>query len=89
MLVAAGATGFADVHAAAVSLGQLTTGAGIGAREATFALCLAFATNSLMKCLAALTGGGTYAVPVIAGLVVINAALVGSVLLAIPGPVAH
>ncbi len=84
VLVAAGATGFADVHAAAVSLGQVTANAGITPREATFALCLAFGTNSLMKCIAAATGGRAYALPVIAGLLVINAALVGTILLTGP-----
>jgi len=68
------------VHAAAISLGQLVANAGITPREAAFALSSAFATNSAMKCLAALTGGRVYALPVIAGILVINAALFGTAL---------
>lgn len=78
ILVAAAATGLADVHAATISVGQLVANASLSPSEAAFALCCAFATNSLMKCLAALTGGRVYALPVIAGIVVINIALFGA-----------
>lgn len=81
IFVAAAATGLADVHAAAISVGQLVANAGITPREAAFALCFAFATNSAMKCLAALAGGRVYALSVIAGIIVINAALFGTALL--------
>ncbi|MCB1576608.1 MAG: hypothetical protein KDI81_04500, partial [Xanthomonadales bacterium] len=71
------AAGFADVHAAAVSLGQLNAALALPAHEAGVALAAAFATNSLVKCVAAFaTGGMAYARPMIIGIVVINLALV-------------
>jgi len=81
VLIAAAATGLADVHAAAVSVGQLATRTDLPPRDAALALCLAFATNSLLKCIAAATGGRAFAMPVIAGIVAIAATLVGVVFL--------
>ena len=77
VIIAAAAAGFADVHAAAVSLGQLNAALALPAHEAGVALAAAFATNSLVKCVAAFaTGGMAYARPMIIGIVVINLALV-------------
>lgn len=71
---AAAATGFADVHAAAVALGRLVWAGGISADQATWALFAAFATNSLVKCAAAVAGGRAYALAVGAGIAVLNLA---------------
>ena len=76
VLAAAAATGFADVHAAAVTLGQLVRGGGVPAPEASWALAAALTANSLVKCIAAAVGGWRYFVPVSVGVVLINAALV-------------
>ena len=73
VLLAAAATGFADVHAAAISLAQLSTGANIDVFA--YALAVAFAANSAMKCFAASAGGRAYALPVIGGVVAISATL--------------
>lgn len=76
VLAAAAATGLADVHAAAVGLGQLVSGGGVAAPEAAWALAAAFSANSLVKCAAGAVGGLRYFVPVAAGVVLINLALV-------------
>lgn len=82
VIIAAAAAGLADVHAAAVSLGQLNAATALPVGEAGIALAAAFATNSLVKCVAAFaTGGMAYARPMIAGIVVINLALVAGLLL--------
>lgn len=74
VFAAAAAAGFADVHAAAVSLGQIA--AGVGAHEASLALAAAFTTNSVVKCVGAMVGGRAYALPVIGGVIAIAAVLV-------------
>lgn len=74
VFAAAAAAGFADVHAAAVSLAQIA--GDIGAHEAGLALAAAFATNSLVKCVGATVGGHAYALPVIGGVVAISVVLV-------------
>ncbi len=73
--VAAAATGLADVHAAAVGIADLTASGGLDTRAASFALAIAFLANSLMKCLAAISGGRAFAWPVIGGIVAINVGL--------------
>lgn len=73
--VAAAATGLADVHAAAVGIADLTANGGLATRAGSFALAIAFLANSLMKCLAASTGGRAFALPVIGGIVAINIGL--------------
>lgn len=81
VLAAAAAAGLADVHAAAISLGQLVGSGSVPTHEAAWALAVAFTTNSLVKCIGAGTGGRAYAVPVILGVAAINAALVAAVAL--------
>jgi uncharacterized membrane protein (DUF4010 family) len=73
---AVAATGLADVHAAAVTLGQLVSGAALSEQQAAWALVAAFCANSLVKCLVAVPAGRAYALPVIAGVLGINAALI-------------
>jgi uncharacterized membrane protein (DUF4010 family) len=82
IFAAAAATGLADVHAAIVTLAQLVSGAGIPVHEAALAVGIAFTTNSIMKCGAAVTGGSGYAPPVILGIVVINVTLLAALWLA-------
>ncbi|MEO5560163.1 MAG: DUF4010 domain-containing protein [Dokdonella sp.] len=71
VVLAATATGFADVHAAALSLAQMYSGA--DSDVFAYALAAAFVTNSTMKGIAAGTGGSAYALPVIGGVAVISA----------------
>lgn len=79
VLAAAAASGIADVHAAAVTVGELAATGAIATREASLALALAFITNSIMKCLAALgSGGGQFARLIFVGVVVIDAALLAA-----------
>lgn len=71
VILAATAVGFADVHAAAISLAQVH-----GTAEPNvfaYALAAAFAANSFMKSIAATTGGRGYALPVIGGVMAISA----------------
>ena len=80
VIAAAAATGFADVHAATVSLAQAIGAQGLAAEEASKALAAAFTTNSIVKCFAAGTGGTAYARAVIPGIAAINVAFVLAVL---------
>lgn len=82
VIIGAAAAGFADIHAAAVSLGQLDATLALPAQQAGIAFGVAFATNSMVKCLAAYaTGGAAYARPIFAGILAINLALAGGLLL--------
>ena len=75
-VLASATAGLADVHAAAISLGQLAATATLPLGEAAMGLMLAFVANSLVKCVAAFaTGGAAFARPLIAGIVAIDAAL--------------
>ncbi|MBS0584300.1 MAG: MgtC/SapB family protein [Proteobacteria bacterium] len=81
VLAAAAVSGLADVHAAAVSVGQLAATDKIAPADATHALAAAFIANSGMKCVAAFGGGGAgYARSIFLGMVPINAALVAALL---------
>ncbi|MGN6519776.1 MAG: MgtC/SapB family protein [Dokdonella sp.] len=75
-LIAATATGLADVHAATVSLGELAATATLPVAQAALGLVLAFFANSLVKGIAALAAGGrAFAHPLAGSLVAIDAAL--------------
>jgi uncharacterized membrane protein (DUF4010 family) len=78
VFAAAAATGVADVHAAAVTLGQLASSGGISTNDGAGALVIAFTTNSIVKCVAATSGGGAYTRQVVAGILAINATLVAA-----------
>jgi uncharacterized membrane protein (DUF4010 family) len=69
-------TGLIDVHAAAIGLAKLASDGSVSPRAAGYALAAAFSANSLMKCVAAATGGKQYALRVASGVVSINAVLV-------------
>ncbi|MFO1494701.1 MAG: DUF4010 domain-containing protein [Lysobacterales bacterium] len=58
--LAAASAGFADVHAAALSMAQLVTGGTLGLSDAKWALVLAFSTNLLTKLAVARRGGAAY-----------------------------
>ncbi|MBO9663520.1 DUF4010 domain-containing protein [Dokdonella sp.] len=81
VLAAAAASGLADVHAAAVSIGQLTATNTLAVPEATLALAIAFITNSVMKCVAALGGGFAYARSILLGVALIDVAVIAALLL--------
>src|SRR5690606_14828294 len=82
-VIAAAAAGLADVHAAAASIGQLGAQAALPTGQASMALGAAFATNSVVKCVAAYAGGGaTFARPLLAGLLLVNLAFLGTLALA-------
>jgi uncharacterized membrane protein (DUF4010 family) len=79
VFAAAAASGLADVHAAAVSIGQLAATATIPLADARLALAVAFVTNSVMKCVAAFGGGGAdYARALVGGVLLIDVALVAA-----------
>lgn len=81
VLAAAAASGLADVHAAAVSIGQLAATGTIDPAQATLALVVAFIANSGMKCVAAFGGGGAaYGRAILAGVLLIDVALLAAVL---------
>lgn len=75
-LLAAIAAALADVHAAAVSLGQLAATATLPLSQAALGVTLAFVVNSLVKCVAAFAAGGAaFARPLAIGVLAIDAAL--------------
>ena len=75
-LLAAAATGLADVHAATVSLGQLAATATLPLPQAALGVALAFVANSFVKCAAALAmGDAAFARPLMGGVLAIDAAL--------------
>lgn len=79
VFAAAAASGLADVHAAAVSLGQLASTGTVPIADARMALALAFLANSAMKGLAAFgAGDAIYARAMLAGIAVIDVALVAA-----------
>lgn len=74
--LSAAAVGFADTHAAAVSVAELVSQGRIDADSAVLAVLLALTTNTLTKiALARAAGGGDYARQLIPGLVMLLAAL--------------
>lgn len=77
VFAAAAVTGIADVHAAAITLGQLVSNAKIDESAGALALSLAFTTNSIVKCVLAAAGGIAYARPVVGGIALINMVLLG------------
>lgn len=78
VFAAAAVAGLADVHAAAVAVGQLVSAGGLATGEASLAVALAFTANSLVKCLASLSGGSGFAASVIGGIALLNAILLTS-----------
>jgi uncharacterized membrane protein (DUF4010 family) len=79
VVIAAAAAALADVHAAAASIGQLSAQSGLSHTQAFIALGAAFAANSVTKCVAAFgSGGAAFGRPLLAGLLVVNIAFVGT-----------
>ena len=83
-LVLTGAiSGFADVHAAAGSVGQLVASDDDALRLGSFAVLAAFATNSASKAIGAFAAGGAaYGLRVLPGLLAIAAAFAAAAWLA-------
>lgn len=70
--VAAGVAGFADVHAAAASLAQLTQSGQIAAADASWPVLIAMIANSTAKlAMAWLRGGRAYALRLLPGVLVV------------------
>ena len=81
-LAAAGAAGFADAHAAAASVAQVLNADQIGLDVAAYAVLLGFATNTVSKTLVAFgTGGRSFALHLLPGLVAMLAAFAAVLLL--------
>jgi uncharacterized membrane protein (DUF4010 family) len=76
------ASGWADVHAAAVSAAQLASSQQLDQHAAMVAISAALAANSLMKCaMATIKGGVAYARRVVPGIVLMVLAFAAAVLL--------
>jgi uncharacterized membrane protein (DUF4010 family) len=56
--ITAAVAGFADTHAAAVSVGELSAGGSVPRPVAALAILLAFSTNTVTKMVLAITAGG-------------------------------
>lgn len=78
------ASGLIDVHAAAASAAQLVASGHVRTELALWAILAALASNSLVKCLVALRGGGIYARRTIPGFVLMVLAFAVSVLFSQP-----
>lgn len=73
--VALALSGFADVHAAAVSASQLHVAGRVALEPAAVGIALAFATNSMSKLVVGFaTGGAAYALRLLPGLVMMTGA---------------
>jgi uncharacterized membrane protein (DUF4010 family) len=81
MYAAAAATGLADVHAAAIAIGQVAQTQAVQEQTARGALVVAFFANSVLKCVGAAAGGMAYFREVALGLLAINVAMVGAAVL--------
>jgi uncharacterized membrane protein (DUF4010 family) len=78
---ASAVAGFADVHAAAVAVGQMTAVHAITFERASIALALAFTANCGLKSISAVVAGeAAYYRRVIAGVVAVNATLVAALI---------
>ncbi|MCE3001095.1 MAG: MgtC/SapB family protein [Xanthomonadaceae bacterium] len=72
--ITAAVAGFADTHAAAVSVAELSAGGAIPTAQAVLAVLLAFSANTVTKIVLAITaGGGDYARRVVPGLLAMMA----------------
>lgn len=80
VVVAAAIAGFVDTHSAAASVASLVTAGKLAAADAVLPILAAFTTNTLTKVGFALTSGGMrFALQVVPGLILVNAAvLLGS-----------
>jgi uncharacterized membrane protein (DUF4010 family) len=85
LAVAVGLAGFADTHAAAISVASLVSAQQIGVSEALVPILIGLTTNTITKAVAAITtGGARFALQVIPGLLlVILAAWAGFVVFVI------
>lgn len=70
--LAAVITGFADVHAATVAIGQLSVTHTIASSAALRSIVVAFTANSILKLIGAATGGWAYFRNVAIGIIVLN-----------------
>jgi len=84
--LAAATTGFADVHAASIAIGQLAANNAISNRAGLYALVIAFTANSALKCASASTGGSSYFRNLAGGIIAINGAMAAAALLVRPAP---
>jgi uncharacterized membrane protein (DUF4010 family) len=74
-VVAAGLAGFVDTHAAAISIGSIVADGKLTPAAAVLPILVAFTTNTAVKILLAVTGGGrAFAVRVVPGLVLVAVA---------------
>jgi uncharacterized membrane protein (DUF4010 family) len=74
-VVAAGLAGFVDTHAAAISISAMAAAGKLTPDAAVLPILVAFTTNTLVKILLAVTGGGrAYAMRVVPGLILVAAA---------------
>jgi uncharacterized membrane protein (DUF4010 family) len=82
LFVAAGAAGFADAHSSSASVASVQGAGAITARAASLGVLIAMSTNSLTKMgLAFSSGPRAYAVRVVVGVVLVQAAAWGGLLL--------
>lgn len=72
---AAAFSGFADVHAATLAVGQLAAAGALTPLHGAEAIAIAFTANAVFRCSAALSGGRAFGRPVALGLAAINGVL--------------
>jgi uncharacterized membrane protein (DUF4010 family) len=72
VLAAAAVAGFADTHAAAVSVASLVAASKFTAQEAVLPILAGLTTNTITKAIVAISSGGRgYAMQIIPGLVIV------------------
>jgi uncharacterized membrane protein (DUF4010 family) len=83
-ILAAGLAGFVDTHSAAISIASLVSSGKVAANDAILPILAGLSTNTVSKMVfAAISGGRSFAVRVIPGLIIVAlAAWVGSLIVA-------
>lgn len=85
LVAAAAMAGFADAHAAAVSMASQVAAGKLVARDACMPILVGFTTNSISKIvLASATGSPAFALRVVPGLIIVLAAAWTGFVIAIP-----
>lgn len=75
LVVASALAGFADAHSPSIAVAALVAAGKLPAGDAVLPILLAFTTNSVSKAVLAVTAGGPrFAVPVVAGVVLVTLA---------------
>ena len=85
LAIAAAAAGLADAHAGAASVASMAGAGQVMPQEAAWSILAAFTSNSVVKCIIAVTyGGATYASRVVPGVILVSIAAWAGMFIGLP-----